>query len=77
MVYVLSRLTIDGDQKTTQQSTYKKEISSEINKSEELPKGVFPINLKSISQYQRKNPSLIAKYKWLCQKTVIFVEEVI
>ena len=35
---------------------------SEINDNEELPDGIFPINLKCIDQYQRKDPSLLDKY---------------
>ena len=36
---------------------------SEINNIEELPEGIFPINLKTIDQYQQKYPSLKAKYE--------------
>ena len=36
---------------------------SEINDTEEVSEGIFPTNLKSIYQYQRKYPSLFAKYK--------------
>ena len=36
---------------------------SEINDTEEIPEGTFPINLKSIAKYQRVEPSLMAKYK--------------
>ena len=36
---------------------------SEINDTEELPEGVFTINLKLIDQYQQKDPSLKAIYK--------------
>ena len=36
---------------------------SEINDTEELPEGLFPINLKLMNQYQRKYPSLKAKYE--------------
>ena len=36
---------------------------SEINDTEEVLEGIFPINLKLIDQYQRKDPILLAKYK--------------
>ena len=36
---------------------------SEINDTEELPEGLFPINLKLMNQYQRKYPILMDKYK--------------
>ena len=36
---------------------------SEINDSEEIVEGTFPINLKFIKQYQRSEPSLMPKYK--------------
>ena len=36
---------------------------SEINDTQELPEGIFPVNLKPIEQYQRKYPSLLSKYK--------------
>ena len=51
MADALSRLPIDSNQETTQESTYKKEILSEIVDIEELPKGNFLINLKLINQY--------------------------
>ena len=35
----------------------------EINDNEEIPEGNFPINLKLIKEYQRKEPSLMDKYK--------------
>ena len=35
---------------------------SEINDTSELPEGILPINLNTINQYQRKYPSLKAKY---------------
>ena len=50
---VLSRIPLNGNQETTQNSTYQKEIVSEINDIEELPKGNFPINLKLIQKYKR------------------------
>ena len=36
---------------------------SETNDTEELPDGLFPINLKLIQKYQRLEPSILAKYK--------------
>ena len=56
----LSRLPLNGNQNTTQRSTYHKEIVSEINDIKELPEGNFPINLKLIQKYQRSEPSIIA-----------------
>ena len=41
MADVLSIFFINGYQETTHKSTYKKEIISEINEIEELPKGIF------------------------------------
>ena len=37
---------------------------SEINDTEEIPEGNFPINLKLIQQNQRAEPSLMAKHKY-------------
>ena len=36
---------------------------SEINDIEEVPEGIFGINLKSIQEYQRTEPSITDKYK--------------
>ena len=36
---------------------------SEINDTEEIYEGTFPINLKFIQKYQRTEPSIKAKYK--------------
>ena len=44
----LSRIPLNGNQETTQKSTYQQEIVSEINDTEEIPEGTFPINLKLI-----------------------------
>ena len=54
---------IDGYQETTQESTYKNEIVSEINDTEELPEVIFPIIFKTINHYQCKYPTLKAKYE--------------
>ena len=35
---------------------------SEINDTKELPEGIFPINLKTINQYQQNYPTLKDKY---------------
>ena len=48
MADALSILTLNGNQDNTQNSTYQKEIVSEINDIEKLPDGTFPINLKLI-----------------------------
>ena len=32
---------------------------SEINDTDELPDGIFPMNLKTTDQYQRKDPILL------------------
>ena len=55
--------TLNGNKWNTHNSTYKREIVSEINDTEKVSESNFPINLKSIYQYQRKYPSLFAKYK--------------
>ena len=34
-----------------------------INNINELPEGIFRVNLKTIDQYQRKDASLMDKYK--------------
>ena len=36
---------------------------SEINDTEEIPEGNFPINLKLIEYYQRTEPRLLPKYE--------------
>ena len=59
----LSIFTLDGNQETTQKSTYKKETLPEINGTEEIPEGNFTNSLNLTKQYQRKYPSLIVKYK--------------
>ena len=59
----LSRIPLNGNQDTTQKSTYQKEIVSKTNNIKELPEGTFHINLKLFQKYQRQEPSIIAKYK--------------
>ena len=39
------------------------QIVSEINDIEDLTESNLPINLNHIDQYERKNPSLLAKYE--------------
>ena len=61
----LSRRPLNGNEETTQKSTYQQEIMSEINDTEEIPEGTFPINLhKLIQKYQWLEPSITAKYKY-------------
>ena len=45
---------------------------SEINDTSELPEGILPINLNTINQYQRKYPSLKAKYEMGTYKKCYF-----
>ena len=51
------------NENTTNESTYKKEIVSEINNTKERPESIFPIDLGLIYQYKRKNPSQMVKYE--------------
>ena len=73
----LSRFSNNGNQKTTQESTYITENMSEINDIEESSKSNYPNNFKWIDQYQRKDLRLMAKYKTGYYKRALFVEEVI
>ena len=50
---------------------------SEIDNIEELPEGVFSINLKIIDQYQFKYLSIMAKYNTSKYKTGYFRGEMI
>ena len=63
MTDTLSIFPLYGNQETTQKSTYKKEIVTEINDTKEIPEGTFPISLKLTKQHQQKDLSLMAKYK--------------
>ena len=45
----------------------------EINDTEEIPEGTFPINLKLIKKYQRTEPILMAKYKDGTYHTYYFI----
>ena len=58
----MSITPLNENRDTTQKSTYKQEIVSEINDIEEIPEGTFPINLKWIYTYQRLEPRITAKY---------------
>ena len=62
LAYALSILTINRNQDTTQESTYKNEIVSKVNDTEELADGILPMTLKLIVHYQQKYPILKAKY---------------
>ena len=68
----LLRFIIDGNQETTQDPTYKREIVSDINDIKELHEGNFLINLNFIYQYQRKNPNLMDTYNKCIYKTGYF-----
>ena len=60
---VLSIFIINGNQKTTQDSNYIMGVMAEINDTKEKPEIIFPLQLKLISQYQQKPPSIMSKYK--------------
>ena len=62
MIDALSIFSINGNQETTHESTYQKEIVSEINDTKELPECIFPINLNQTNQHQQKYPILKDKY---------------
>ena len=47
-------LYTNRNQETTQYSTYKKEIVSELNDTKELSEDIFRMNLRLIGYYQRK-----------------------
>ena len=57
----LSRLTINANQETTQESIYKNEIVSEIDDTKELPDGNSPMSVKLVGHYQQGNVSLKTK----------------
>ena len=57
----LSKMPLNGNGDTTQNSTYQKEMCSKINDIEEIPEGTSTINLKSIQKYQRSEPSITTK----------------
>ena len=77
VAYALSRTPSNGNEDTTQNSTYKHEIVSDINDTEEIPEGNFHINLTLIQKHQRKEPSITAKYKDGTYHNVFFMGEVI
>ena len=74
MVDSLSNFPNNWNQKATQEYNYITETMSEINDTEELSKGKFPINFKIIDQYQQKYPGLMAKFKTGKYKSGYFVE---
>ena len=55
-------MPIGSNQETIHEFTYKNEILSEINNTQEILEVIFPIILKLIDQYQQKYASLLAKY---------------
>ena len=59
----LSRIPLNKNQETAQKSTYQQKIVSQINDTEEIPEGIFPITLELINKYQWKHPILLDKYK--------------
>ena len=63
MADVLSIVSLNMNQETTQDSTYKKEIMSKTNYTKELPEHFFPIRFKLFGRYQCKYPSLKTKYE--------------
>ena len=73
----LSMIPLNGNQETTQKSTYQKEVFSETNDIKALPEGTFPINLKLIQKQQRLEPSMIPYYNDSTCHKVISMELVI
>ena len=63
MSVALSVLPNNGNENTTHKSNYITENTLEIFDINELSEGKFLITFEIIDQYQRKDPSLIAKYK--------------
>ena len=61
MLYALSRLPNNGNQKTAHEYNYIMENMSEIYNIEELFEVIFRINFRIMDQYQQKYPILIAK----------------
>ena len=60
----LSKLTNNGNQKTTQEYNYIMETMSLINDTKGISEGTFPIKFQIIDQYQRKEPILKDKFKY-------------
>ena len=56
MENALSIFPINWNHKITHESTYKKEIASEINDTKELSEDILPIKEKAIDQYHQKDP---------------------
>ena len=69
----LSRSPWNGNQETTQKSTYQQEIVSETNDIEEMPECTFPINLWLIQRYQLSEPSLMHTYRMVRTIRALFV----
>ena len=44
VAYTLSTLPLNGNQETTQNSTYQQEVVPEINDIEKIPEGTFSMN---------------------------------
>ena len=63
MAYKLSQLTSNGNKNNTNKSNYTTDTMSEINNTKELSENMFPINFKTIDQYQQKFPAWISKFK--------------
>ena len=53
MADVLSKIPLNGNEETTQNSACQQEIVLEINDKEEIPEGNFPKILKLIKTYQQ------------------------
>ena len=60
---MLSIFSLNRNNETTQESTYKNDVVSEINDIKEISQGTFPFNLKLVEKYQQTEPRLMAKYK--------------
>ena len=77
MADALSRLPLNGNQETTQESTYKKKIVSEINDTKEIPEGIFNLILKRSTKINGKTPVYWLNINKVRTKKVIFMEEVL
>ena len=72
---MIELLTNNCNLKTTQESTYIKEHTPEINDIVELLEVIFLPNKKTTNQNQRKDPSLLTKHKKVRTKPVLIAEE--
>ena len=59
--FVLSRLSNNGNQNNTYESTYTTENISELYDIDELPDGTFSLSFNIIDRYQREYPFLTEK----------------